>query len=293
MRIVRRSLPLAGVTAIVWSLLLSMSRSTTHVYLTLSGLCMTLSNAMRAHGQQLMLAAVGLLVALGVVACGSAALRAWRTSRVVRQLLATRTDDLSTRFACLLHRLQLVTLVDLVEHSHPVAFTYGLRHPRLLISTALAEMLDDGEMEAVLRHERVHLDRRDPLRILLARSLSAAVGFLPFMPGAIDAYLCRRELDADRAAVEAMNDVLSLASALDRLMHTNARVELSSLAVGALSATGVRIDRLLGINTPAAALTRSTNRLQGLTFAVAVTVGLCLLIASAHAATGIRPCIPC
>lgn len=59
-----------------------------------------------------------------------------------------------------------------------MAFTVGLVHPRIVLSSGLLAQCNAAETDIVLRHEQGHIRQRDNLRILLARMVS-----LP-MPGA-------------------------------------------------------------------------------------------------------------
>ena len=52
--------------------------------------------------------------------------------------------------------------------SHVPAYTAGLWHPKIVLSTQLAAILDDEAREAVVAHERAHARHRDPLRVWLA-----------------------------------------------------------------------------------------------------------------------------
>jgi hypothetical protein len=90
-----------------------------------------------------------------------------------------------------------------------------------------------------------------------------------------------------------MGDVYPLASALTRMLRTPATLDTASLAVGALSATDVRIDRLLGEETSPWSLAPRLSRLQIGALSAFVALGLCALVATAHATTGVRPCVPC
>jgi Zn-dependent protease with chaperone function len=121
----------------------------------------------------------------------------------------------------------------------PQAFCAGLLRPRIFVSTGAIAALADDELQAVLAHERHHAGCRDPLRLLLARTASDALFFLPGMRQLADRYAALAELAADRAAVRANGgDRRSLAAAL--------------LAFDAATSTAVvgiapeRVDSLLG-----------------------------------------------
>jgi Zn-dependent protease with chaperone function len=61
----------------------------------------------------------------------------------------------------------------------PQAFCAGLLAPRVYVSTAAVASLRPEELGAVLAHEGHHARLRDPLRVLVARTLSDAL----FSPG--------------------------------------------------------------------------------------------------------------
>lgn len=261
---------------------------------TLAASCMRVTYAVRAHPEVLLLAMITAIAVLGGLGALTAVMQLRRTTAVLHALSAARLERVPGGVTLLIARLGLAGRVDVIDKEELFAFACRLRGPRLMLSRGLIEILNDAELEAVLRHEHAHLRGRDPLRVLVARSLSAALAFVPWSRGAFDAYLCSRELAADRAAVHGMGDVVPLASALRRvLLAGGGPGELASLAVGSLSATDIRIDRLLGIETSPQWLLVPASRLHALAFSLLFAASLCVLISVAYAAGGIRPCIPC
>jgi len=85
----------------------------------------------------------------------------------------------------------------------PQAFCVGLLRPRIFVSTATLDVLKEDEFEAVLAHESHHARCRDPLRLLLARTVSDALFFLPGMREIASRYAALAEVAADGAAVRA------------------------------------------------------------------------------------------
>ena len=261
------------------------------IYGLASSMCMRLAGGFTHPGAL----AVGLsstLVTITAIAAGSAVQQLRRTRSVIAGLKRSQRG-LSMRVSGVASAVGVQDRIDLVESNELIAFCYGLRSPRLLISTGLADALDDSELEAVLRHELVHARLLDPLRTLVARSIGAGLAFVPMSAGMVHAYLCRRELAADRAAVDQMGDSLPLASALQQTLLRRATLDASGLAVGGLSATDIRIDRLLGVNTSPATLVTRPSALQLTFFSALLVLTACLLLAGAHAGSGIRPCVPC
>ena len=51
--------------------------------------------------------------------------------------------------------------------------------PRVAVSRGLVEATSADELRAVIEHERYHVRNLDPLKIVLTRSLSAALFLLP------------------------------------------------------------------------------------------------------------------
>lgn len=104
--------------------------------------------------------------------------------------------------------------VDVVAAPRPFAFAYGWVRPRICISTGLVERLAEQELAAVLHHEGWHVARRDPLRLLVVRTIGAAFAFVPPVRRLVRLYLVAVEIAADRHVVGAMGDPRSLAGAL-------------------------------------------------------------------------------
>lgn len=128
--------------------------------------------------------------------------------------------------------------VRLIDDAAPNAFCVGLLHPRIYVSTAAWRALGEAERHAVLAHERHHARRRDPLRLLLARSLAHGLFFLPIVRRLARRYAALSELAADAAAVRATGGTGALASALLKLDR-----HASPAVVGIAPE---RVDQLLG-----------------------------------------------
>jgi beta-lactamase regulating signal transducer with metallopeptidase domain len=56
---------------------------------------------------------------------------------------------------------------------------HGVLTPRVAVSEGLVEGVSDDELRAVLEHEHYHVCNLDPLKAVLAQTLSAAFFFLP------------------------------------------------------------------------------------------------------------------
>jgi heat shock protein HtpX len=136
--------------------------------------------------------------------------------------------------------------VELVRDDTPLSWTTALPfgRPRLHVTTGMAELLPDAELEAVLAHELSHVGNRDAvlMTVLAAPGVFVLRGFRTALPDApwrakpglvmfgcmyappalLSAWLSRfvsrhRELAADRGAALLTGSPAALASALARL----------------------------------------------------------------------------
>lgn len=218
---------------------------------------------------------LGLLVlslAVGSIAATaiSAVRLVHRTGRVTRRTTVTTPSALlaAADRVGIAHRFQVF------RDDSPLAYTAGLVRPQVWASTALARGLTADELDAVLWHEREHLLRRDPLRVLIVRVISSLFVIVPLVRVAALRFEVAKELDADRAAVRAQRGPAALAGAL---MALGARPGSADLAIGAWSMTNVRVDQLCG-EDPSSLLPRSSRRVRALSatalaFALLLTFG--------------------
>lgn len=144
-------------------------------------------------------------------------------------------------------KLRVASRVTLVRSTDLRAFCFGLLQPRIWVTTALAECLTEPELEAVLLHEKYHLEKLDPLKVAVGKIAASSLFFLPIVKSFYARYLIAKELAADEAAVREQGQRRSLASALDKLLVLNGAVPSNLLR----EAEGVglinhRIDSLLG-----------------------------------------------
>lgn len=221
----------------------------------------------------------------------SVAIQALKSSRTtyhsLQALRLTRNRQVSADLVDAAQRTDTTLLISVAQDDTLFAFSQGFRKPRIVLSTGLINVLTRDELEAVLLHERAHVKRFDPTRALVARAFAHSLMFIPGFTEVLKAYLCRLELQADKAVVRVMQTPVPLASALYRLLALGA-VDPVPGAVG-LSPTDVRIDHLLGRPTSARLVMDRPAGVHVATFlAVLLVVGV-LLLGSAHA---ISTCLP-
>ncbi|MDP9260088.1 MAG: M56 family metallopeptidase, partial [Actinomycetota bacterium] len=167
------------------------------------------AQALAAACQDFALPEVTPLSLLGLALGSFAVAVLWLAARsAIRQLRASR------RFVARLHVHDDGPAGSIVfDDAAPRAFCAGLLRPRVYVSSGALRSLDSEELGAVLAHEAHHARLRDPLRVLIARTLSDALFFLPAVRRLADRYGALAELAADEAAVRARG-TQPLASAL-------------------------------------------------------------------------------
>lgn len=134
--------------------------------------------------------------------------------------------------------------VHVLPVGRPVAFSVGLRQPRVVLSRGLLELLADDERRAVIAHEVAHARGGHLGPLFLAQVVGRALGELPPVRWASAAL--RRELEAaaDEHAARAVGDREVVAVAIAKVaLADSAAFRAGAFAGGADIA--YRIERLL------------------------------------------------
>ncbi len=160
----------------------------------------------------------------------------------------------------------------------------GILRSKVWLSSAAEFLLTDCELQTALRHEVVHVRRRDNLRKLLLRFAA-----LPGMAELEGAWLQATEMAADDAAVSSAAEALDLAAAvikLARLTPSQPPLELTTALVHSpAESVNARVQRLMEWTAPPQ---NSASRYSWrYAFAAAATL-LTLAITYSHLLVGIH-----
>ena len=171
----------------------------------------------------------------------------WRTQRFVRYFFPFRAP-LPARVLHLAeqHHLTPENLVYL-KLTTCRAFCLGFWRPRIWLTEGLVNLLTDEELSAVLIHEAHHCRQRDPLRLLISRTLKAAFFFLPLVSKLSGSVELEQEVAADQAAISSLGDDLPLLCALQKLIvaHQARPVTFPGAALSLFNLSEARLRRLI------------------------------------------------
>jgi Zn-dependent protease with chaperone function len=185
------------------------------------------------HWVALTLGVVLLVELLGVLAVSW--VRTTRTRRRHRELLE------------LIVRPAAQPDARVLEHPAPVAFCIPGARPLLVLSSGMVAELDDGQLAAVVAHERAHLRERHHLFLLPFVAWEAALPLLPAARRAHEAVRSLVEMRADDVALASLDGPSprrTLAQAIVAVAGGGGAVPGGALAVGG-RAVGPRVRRLL------------------------------------------------
>ncbi len=237
--------------------------------------CVMALRSQYAHPGGAALTGAGAVLALAVLARVT-----WCAARALAQAAGARRR----------HRLRLSRVgrpdprlgAVIVRHHEPAAYCLPGNGSRIVITTGALGALDEGQLRAVLAHERAHLRGRHHLLVTLAGAMHAAFPRVPAFRIAREQVARLAELRADDAASAAAHR-LAVAGAL---LNLGAGVPAAALGAAG-TADAARVRRL--IDGPAAI---GRTRAAAVTSAVAavVLVPLLLLAGPAASARGMNYC---
>jgi beta-lactamase regulating signal transducer with metallopeptidase domain len=211
---------------------------------------------------------------IGAIALGS--LRHLLLVRFMRQITLAAPSDLQALAGRLAIRLGVTQPhLRLRVSDQPLALTYGLCRPKLVLSTWMVERFDRDELEAVLAHELAHIARRDYLVVWLATMCRDAFCYLPTSWIALKQLRSEKEVACDDLAIGVTHSSLGLASALAKVWQQAIVAPAPSMAQSLAEASNViegRITRLL--ETSQATTSHRSTQMRPFRGQIAAVVGL-------------------
>lgn len=134
--------------------------------------------------------------------------------------------------------------LEVIRSDEPIALTYGMIRPKIVLSTELVSLLSEEELRAVIYHETFHQQHRDPLKKFIITILVHALWFVPILKWVSNHYHTLREIAADRFAMKEAN-MLDLSSALLKLLKSDHRQRHAFAVSFAETSVNDRIQHIL------------------------------------------------
>ena len=134
--------------------------------------------------------------------------------------------------------------LEVIRSDEPIALTYGMIRPKIVLSTELVSLLSEEELRAVIYHETFHQQHRDPLKKFIITLLVHALWFVPMLKWVSSHYHTLREIAADRFAMKEAN-MLDLSSALLKLLKSDHRQRHAFAVSFAETSVNDRIQHIL------------------------------------------------
>lgn len=220
---------------------------------------------------------------LAVVAAG-----AWNAASALRRI-SKAASRWASGASSLNHPAGFSGQISLLRTTAPAPplSAAGIFRGRVWLSSQAEQVLSESELNSALRHEFVHVRRRDNLRKLFLRFVA-----FPGMAKLESAWLEATEMAADDGAVSNVLEALDLAAAVIKLSRFTPLVTPPELATSLVNSPAellnARVSRLLHWSEPSEVPVRSNLRKSAfLTAAALVTLALTYshLLLRVHAAT--------
>ena len=183
-----------------------------------------------------------------VVCWARSSLRLARVVRAGDRMVSSRETEILYRVRSRLLLNQDVAIVT--SDRATAAGLWGIRRPTVLLPKGAARRLSDEELEAVMLHELLHVERRDNLAVVLQKSLLALLWFYPLIWLLDKKLFEEREQACDEEVVRLRQSPKTYISGILKVVR--ACVEQQLVGTSSIGGSGLerRIKHLLSTETP-------------------------------------------
>lgn len=153
----------------------------------------------------------------------------------------------------LLLKLKVEKKIVLFDDPKPQAFCLGIVHPKIYISTSLIRIMNIKELEAILLHEKYHLNKNHNLFLVIFSLINNLFLFFPFINDLYKRYMVKKEIEADRSTLNILNDRFILISSFKKLLTHDALQYPSLSYISSYSndsSLEMRIKEIIGLHPP-------------------------------------------
>ena len=199
-----------------------------------------------------------------------------RAVRTSSRSASSRETEILKRVRSQLQLTQEVVI--LVSDKVTAAGLWGIWRPTVLLPEAAASRLSDEELEAVMLHELLHVERRDNLAIVLQKSLLALLWFYPLIWLLDKKLFEERERACDEEVVRLRQSPKTYISGILKIVR--ACVEQQLVGTSSIGGSGLkrRIRHLLSTETPSTLGVPERSLVIGLAAALCIFSGTAGLV---------------
>lgn len=118
----------------------------------------------------------------------------------------------------MVEKVGLGNKVFIINDTRPFAFCLGIRNPKVYISTKTVSVMTKRQLEAILLHEKYHLEHGDSLTLFIGSLPQLLFPFFPILPKLLEHYKIEREIKADKQAVRELGTTMPVIGVLKKLL---------------------------------------------------------------------------
>lgn len=156
-----------------------------------------------------------LMYSVGVLTLNLIKTYFYRSKLQISQILPSKLYKLSLK-------LNIEKRIVLFDDQKPRAFCLGVLQPKIYISTAIVRIMNIKELEAILLHETYHLSKKHNLFLLVFSFINNLFLFFPFINDIYKKYMMKKEIEADKSALNKLGDSSILVSSFRKLLTFDA-----------------------------------------------------------------------
>lgn len=149
----------------------------------------------------------------------------------------------------LVEKTGLTNKVSIVKDKRSFAFCLGIRKPRIYISTKTVSIMTRKQLEAILLHEKYHLENADSLTLFIGSLPQLLFPFFPILPKLLEHYKIEREIKADKQAVKELGTTKPIIGVLKKLLETSSVSPIFVSPIAETNSLDIRIKTLLNKKT--------------------------------------------
>lgn len=116
-------------------------------------------------------------------------------------------------------KLGLENKVSIVKDKGIFAFCLGIRNPHIYISTKTVSVMTAKQLEAILLHEKYHVEHSDSLTLFIGSLPQLIFPFFPLVSKLLEHYKIEREIKADKQAVTEIETKKPIVEVLKKLLE--------------------------------------------------------------------------